>query len=132
MMLGALEGMDGMRVSALAEILMIDISAASRQVSALETAGLVARIKDEVDHRAQLITLTPAGSAALSDACQTAGSEIAAQITAWSSHDVRLLTRMLWALGTDLVAAQPGTAKAQLNQHQPPALTQCRTFESVN
>lgn len=112
MMLSALDGTSGLRVSFLAELLMVDISAASRQVSALEGAGLVARVKDEADHRAQLVRLTPAGESALAVACETAGSDIADRISSWTVQDVRTLTALVHRLAADLVASEPGCAKS--------------------
>ncbi len=111
MMLSALDGCTGMRISALAEILMVDISAASRQVSALEAAGLIGRVRDDADHRAHLVTMTPQGQAALAEAAETAGSDIAHRISAWPDTDVRLLTDLVRKLADDLVASEPGCAK---------------------
>lgn len=111
MMLSALDGGTGMRISALAELLVIDISAASRQVSALETAGLVGRIRDAADHRAHLVRLTRDGELALVQAAETAGSEIANRISAWSETDVRSLTALVRRLADDLVASEPGCAR---------------------
>ncbi|WP_222618249.1 MarR family winged helix-turn-helix transcriptional regulator [Nakamurella sp. PAMC28650] len=112
MMMSALDGTPGARVSALAEMLMIDVSAASRQITALEAAGLVGRVKDDLDHRAQLVRLTPAGESALSAAAETAGSDIADRITHWSETDVRALTQLVRRLATDLVASEPGCARS--------------------
>ena len=90
---------------------MIDVSAASRQVSALEAAGLIGRIRDEVDHRAQLVRLTAAGRSALAAAAETAGSEIAHRIADWPDADVRQLTGLVRRLADDLVASEPGCTK---------------------
>ncbi len=112
MMLSALDGTSGVRVSALAELLMVDISAASRQVSALEGAGLVTRVKDEADHRAQFVRLTSDGESALAVACENAGSDIADRIASWTVQDVRSLTALVHRLAADLVASEPGCAKS--------------------
>ncbi len=121
MMMSALEGTPGARVSALAEMLMVDISAASRQISALETAGLVARVKDEVDHRAQLVRLTPAGEAALLAACDVAGSDLAGRLTHWSDADILALTGLIRRLAIDLVASEPGCARSHPTAVRPAA-----------
>ena len=121
MMMSALEGTPGTRVSLLAEMLMVDISAASRQVSSLENAGLVARVKDEVDHRAQLVRLTPAGEAALVSACETAGSDIARRLSHWPDDDVVALTDLVRRLAVDLVASEPGCAKSHPTAVRQPA-----------
>ena len=119
MMLSALDGCTGLRISALAEILMIDISAASRQVSALEAAGLIGRIRDDADHRAHLVTLTPQGQSALAEAAEAAGSEIAHRISAWPETDVQLLTALVRRLADDLVASEPGCAKTHPTVSRP-------------
>lgn len=49
------------RLSALAEDLNLDLSTISRQVAALEHAGLVARTTDSADRRASVIAATAAG-----------------------------------------------------------------------
>jgi DNA-binding MarR family transcriptional regulator len=49
------------RLSAAAERAGLDLSTVSRQVAALEAAGLVARTPDPTDRRATLIEVSPAG-----------------------------------------------------------------------
>ena len=99
MMLSALDGSQGgVRISTLAEMLMIDLSAASRQVSTLQAGGLIARIRDDADHRAQLVRLTAAGRSALAAAAEKAGSEIAQRIADWPGTDVLLLTALVHKL----------------------------------
>jgi DNA-binding MarR family transcriptional regulator len=49
------------RLSALAAGMCVDLSVISRQVAALEAAGLVARTRDPADRRASLIVATEAG-----------------------------------------------------------------------
>src|SRR5215212_2264297 len=53
------------RVKDVAAELHVDLSVASRQVAALELAGYVQRAADPEDRRAQLISPTPEGQAAL-------------------------------------------------------------------
>jgi DNA-binding MarR family transcriptional regulator len=53
------------RLSALAEDVYLDLSTVSRQVGALEQAGLVARTPDPKDGRAALIAATEAGIAVI-------------------------------------------------------------------
>jgi DNA-binding MarR family transcriptional regulator len=50
------------RLSVLAEDLGLDLSTISRQVAALEGAGLVARTTDSADRRASVIAATDSGS----------------------------------------------------------------------
>jgi DNA-binding MarR family transcriptional regulator len=72
---------------------------------------LIGRIRDEADHRAQLVRLTAAGEAELAAACTSAGSEIAHRISNWAESDVLLLTALVSRLADDLVASEPGCAK---------------------
>jgi DNA-binding MarR family transcriptional regulator len=50
------------RLSALAEVMGLDLSTISRQVAALESAGLVARSQDSHDRRASVISATETGA----------------------------------------------------------------------
>ncbi|MET3803794.1 DNA-binding MarR family transcriptional regulator [Nakamurella sp. UYEF19] len=127
MMLSNLEGTPGARISAIADLLLIDISAASRQISALEAAGLVVRVKDECDHRAQLVRLTGSGESTLASARQTYGSDIARRISSWSGDDLRTLNGLLRRLADDLVAGEPGCSKTPLAHS-----TQYNRTESVS
>jgi len=111
MMLAVLEGCPGMRISALAEVLMVDLSAVSRQVSALEARGLIGRIRDEADHRAQLVRLTIDGQLALAAAAQASGSDMAQRVSDWSEADIRLLTGLVRKLADDLTAGQPARTR---------------------
>jgi DNA-binding MarR family transcriptional regulator len=61
LLLGQIEADGARRLSALAETACVDLSTISRQVAALEAAGLVSRTTDATDRRAHLIQVTPAG-----------------------------------------------------------------------
>lgn len=113
MVLSALDGCaEGMRISALAELVMLDISAASRRITALEAEGLLDRIPDAADHRAQLVRLTAEGRSTLAAAVQAAGSDLAGRITGWSESDVHTLTGLARRLAVDLVASEPGCTRS--------------------
>lgn len=62
MILGRVAGGGPVRLSALAGELCVDPSTVSRQVSALEAAGLLRRTPDPKDRRASLIEASPAGA----------------------------------------------------------------------
>src|SRR5215217_2849960 len=53
------------RVRDVAEALQVDVSVASRQIAALVAAGYIRREADAEDRRAQRVSLTDAGLAAL-------------------------------------------------------------------
>lgn len=119
MVLSALEGSaEGMRISALAELAMLDVSAASRRIAALETAGLIVRIPDVADHRAQLVRLTETGRSTLADAVRAAGTDLAGRISGWSDTDMHTLTGLARRLAADLVASEPGCARSPARARQ--------------
>jgi DNA-binding MarR family transcriptional regulator len=60
-LLGRIAGGGPTRLSALADDVYLDLSTVSRQVGALESAGLVARNPDPTDRRAVLVEATPTG-----------------------------------------------------------------------
>ncbi len=112
MMLAALHGCpDGLRISALAEVVMVDVSAASRLVTSLEATGLTDRVTDAADHRAQLVRLTDQGRSALADAVRVAGTDLAARVSNWAEVDIRTMTNLARRLASDLVASEPGCTR---------------------
>lgn len=83
------------RISDIAQRLTIDLSVASRQVSALERAGYISRERDERDGRAQVIALTPAGRKALRRSHERMVGAFAAVLAGWSDDDIAALTKRL-------------------------------------
>ena len=63
------------RVSALAGCVHSDVSTVSRQVTALVTHGLVEKVPDPHDGRAQVLSLTPTGRDLLT-ACRTSAAVV--------------------------------------------------------
>jgi DNA-binding MarR family transcriptional regulator len=90
------------RVSALADHLMTEMSTISRRLSALEAKGLVDRIADPTDRRAQLTKLAPAGTELLGQMRSASGTALAASLHSWSAADLRTLLEMLRRLDSDL------------------------------
>jgi DNA-binding MarR family transcriptional regulator len=119
MVLSALDGCaDGMRISNLAELVMLDVSAASRRIAALEAAGLLDRVPDPVDHRAQLVRLTEDGRSTLAEAVRATGTDLAGRMTGWSDTDIRTLTGLARRLAGDLVASEPGCTRSPARVRQ--------------
>lgn len=113
MVLSALEGCaEGMRISALAELVLLDVSAASRRIAALEADGLLDRIPDVDDHRAQRVHLTAKGRSTLAAEARAAGADLAGRIPQWSDSDIHTLTDLAQRLAGDLVAGDPGCARS--------------------
>ena len=61
LLLGELERREPLGIAALAEAFQVDISTASRQISVLESKGLVSRRSDPTDGRISLLLTTPLG-----------------------------------------------------------------------
>ena len=93
------------RCSALAAHAGVDVSVASRQVSALEQAGYVERRPDPVDGRASLISLSPAGAAALAHTRAVRGQWAAEALADWTEDEARQFTALLEKLDHGLEAA---------------------------
>jgi DNA-binding MarR family transcriptional regulator len=97
-----LEQVGPQRCSALAARLGVDVSVASRQVSALERAGYVHRRPDPLDGRASLISLSGAGAAVLARTREVRGSWAAAALRDWTDEEARELTAQLERLAGGL------------------------------
>ena len=81
-----------MRVSAIARYLGIRVPSATEQVIKLEAAGLVARLPDESDARAVLVSLTPTGRKKLGEANKRRNADMAAALETLSAEE-RLAVR---------------------------------------
>jgi DNA-binding MarR family transcriptional regulator len=89
------------RVKDVAADLHVDFSVASRQVTALEAAGYIRRERDPDDRRAQLVSPTDAGSAALERAHERIVGVFATALEDWAPDEVTALTAALDRLRTD-------------------------------
>ena len=93
------------RVRDVADALHVDLSVASRQVAALAAAGYVTREPDPDDRRAQRVSLTPAGSAALEVAHERIVAVFATVLSDWTDEDITSLTTALGRLREDYARA---------------------------
>ena len=84
-----------LRPTTLAGMLEVDLSVVSRQVRALEEAGLVQRRPDPADARAALVSVTPAGGQALETVRQQRAAALADVVSGWPPADVDEFVRML-------------------------------------
>jgi DNA-binding MarR family transcriptional regulator len=100
--LGRLDVLGPVRLTQLAQELGLDPSSVSRQVSALERNGLVAKEKDPTDLRAQRLLLTDRGRAAVQALREARSRELARLLPGWTAADLDALTAALGRLNTDL------------------------------
>lgn len=100
--LGRLELLGPVRLTELAAALGLDPSSVSRQVTALERSGWVAREKDPDDQRAQRLHLTAKGREVV-DVLRQARVDALERLTpGWTSDEVDALADRLARLNTDL------------------------------
>ena len=102
------------RCSALAAQAGVDVSVASRQVSALERAGYVQRRPDPLDGRASLISLSDAGAAALARTRAVRGQWAVEALADWTEEEAQQLTTLLEKLadGLDHAGRRPARPAA--------------------
>ena len=99
-----LELLGPVRLTELAQALGLDPSSVSRQVTALERAGLVTREKDPTDLRATRLLLTAKGNDVVA-VVRAAREQALERLTPqWTSEDVDDLTHRLARLNSDLNA----------------------------
>ena len=87
-LLGHLEEQSGCRATDLAAHYALDKSTVSRQVAALERAGLVERRMDPEDHRVQVLYLTEAGTEILSQVTHSRRSAFRERLAGWPDEDL--------------------------------------------
>jgi DNA-binding MarR family transcriptional regulator len=98
LLLGEFASADPRRLSAVAADACLDLSTVSRQVAALEAAGLVNRTGDPTDHRAHLIGVTQAGDEVLADNREKWQAVLRELLAGWTSVErsdfARLFARL--------------------------------------
>lgn len=101
-LLSCLERCGAGRVSALAEQTRQELSTVSRQVAALERAGLLDRRRDPDDSRASLLTLTAAGAETLRAVRRARSTLLAERLPGWDDGELALLRQRLDRFTQDL------------------------------
>jgi DNA-binding MarR family transcriptional regulator len=103
-LLGHLEESGGCRATDLAAHYALDKSTVSRQVAALERAGLIGRQPDPDDHRVQVLRLTDAGTRILAQVTESRREAFRERLAGWPEADLErfatYLTRYNKAAGT--------------------------------
>ncbi|MGP2440344.1 MarR family winged helix-turn-helix transcriptional regulator [Streptomyces sp. JW3] len=87
-LLGHLEERDGCRATDLAAHYALDKSTVSRQVTALERAGLVERRPDPADARVQVLHLTEAGRRILAQVTESRRAAFRERLGGWPQEDL--------------------------------------------
>lgn len=90
---------DGVTLSSLSDLLMMDKGQLSRTIRELESLGLISRSPDPADGRSSLLAPTPEGLARLEAARAPQQGLLLDAIADWPLDDINALTRLLRALG---------------------------------
>ncbi len=109
-MLADVHRLQPIRPSDLAEELRLDLSTVSRHVTALVDRGLLDRVSDPTDARAQQILLTPEGEAVFAEVVANRAAILGAAVRGWSAADRRRLVEGLERLAEDLAEGSGDTA----------------------
>ncbi|MFI0269164.1 MarR family winged helix-turn-helix transcriptional regulator [Streptomyces luteogriseus] len=87
-LLGHLEEVGGCRATDLATHYALDKSTVSRQVAALERAGLIERRPDTADQRVQVLHLTRAGRHILAQVTESRRAAFRERLADWPAEDL--------------------------------------------
>ncbi|WP_052914819.1 MarR family winged helix-turn-helix transcriptional regulator [Protofrankia coriariae] len=92
------------RLSTIAERLEVDRSSLSPQTQRLASAGLILRLPDPLDHRAQLVEVTEQGHEVLERLWAARSRALAELVAGWAAEDVHRLTASLVSLAESIDA----------------------------
>ena len=92
--------------SVLGDTLCLDKSALSRHLHQLLELGLVVRKRDEVDHRAAIVTLSTDARTRLEQDRNSARDSFRARLATWSAEELDDLVRLLAKLSQESFAEQ--------------------------
>lgn len=101
-LLGLLADGGDVRAADLAERLGLDKSTVSRQVTQMESLGLIQRVPDPQDGRARLLHITDAGRARVQQLRGARGRWLGAALEDWPNADVDVLAVLLKRLNESL------------------------------
>ena len=85
----------GLRMAALADVMLTDAARATRMVDELQDRGLLFRAVDPADGRRRLVTLTAAGHEVLVAAQRLRGAFVAEVVAGWPAEDLAALGALL-------------------------------------
>jgi DNA-binding MarR family transcriptional regulator len=101
------------RVSELAEVMYVDVSTVSRQVSSLVELGLVERLADPDDRRASLLSITAAGRAVIARLREHRDAWLTGVLRDWSEDDIADFTAHLARFADDVERHRTAAAGAR-------------------
>ncbi|MEU6217463.1 MarR family winged helix-turn-helix transcriptional regulator [Streptomyces sp. NPDC047022] len=104
-LLGHLEESGGCRATDLAAHYALDKSTVSRQVAALERAGLIERRLDPDDHRVQVLALTATGTQILAQVTESRREAFRERLLGWAEDDLERFAAYLLRYNTAAVTA---------------------------
>ncbi|GHK01206.1 MarR family transcriptional regulator [Streptomyces sp. Y2F8-2] len=107
-LLGHLEESGGCRATDLAAHYALDKSTVSRQVAALERAGLIERRQDPDDHRVQVLQLTRAGTRILAQVTESRREAFRERLAGWPEQDLERFAAYLLRYNAAAVAPPVG------------------------
>lgn len=113
-------GHEPRRVSALAELIHSDISTVSRQVSHLVQLGLVEKIDDPADGRAQLLSLSPTGRRVIDELVDRRGEWFEQLLRGWSEDEAAAFLAHLGRFGDDVESWKADLVGAHHTSHPAP------------
>jgi len=113
-LLGHLEESGGCRATDLAAHYALDKSTVSRQVTALERAGLVERRLDPEDHRVQVLDLTEAGTRIHAQVTESRREAFRERLAGWPEADLERFAAYLLRYNATaaVIPLRPATAAA--------------------
>ncbi|MEU9570982.1 MarR family winged helix-turn-helix transcriptional regulator [Streptomyces massasporeus] len=107
-LLGHLEEVGSCRATDLAAHYALDKSTVSRQVTALERAGLIERRPDATDQRVQVLHLTQAGRHILAQVTESRRAAFRERLADWPAEDLSRFAEYLVRY-----SARPGPGRAE-------------------
>jgi|tagenome__1003787_1003787.scaffolds.fasta_scaffold20817013_2 DNA-binding MarR family transcriptional regulator len=96
-----------LRQGALAALVHADPSTVSRHVTLLVDKGLVRRVADDRDGRANRLVVTPAGHAMLQEMCQERAVLLRRVTDGWTAEEMALFTGLIGRFVDDLTERLP-------------------------
>ncbi|GKQ38561.1 MarR family winged helix-turn-helix transcriptional regulator [Streptomyces sp. A012304] len=96
-----------LRMSALAELLAVDMSVTSRHAAHLAGRGWIERSPDPADKRSRILRLTPDGEAMLLELSRRSTELLAERLSDWTEEEVGQLIRLMTRLRACFGAPPP-------------------------